>query len=240
MANPLLYAGLALCLAGFVQGLSGFGFGLVAMAILPALLDFHTASLVVVLFTVPVSLTSLAPLRRHCNWRLGWTLWAGMMCGIPVGLYLMVHAPAPLLIRALGAILIGLSIQELALPRRVVPFSNAMGFPMGLVGGVMGGAFNMGGPPAVAYLYSRPWPKEQIVAILQVAFVLSAFTRLAVMGGTGMFTAPVLRLGLWSAVPVVAAVFFGSRLLRRIPQTHLRRGVFIFLGLMGARYLIAP
>src|SRR5690606_39976003 len=61
-----------------------------------------------------------------------------------------------------------------------------LGFPIGVSSGVLGGAFNMGGPPCVAYLYSRPWPKEEVVALLQVVFIISSALRLALFGMHGI------------------------------------------------------
>lgn len=229
-----------LTLAGFVQGLTGFGFGLVAMALLPSILDFHLASLLVALFTVPVSLLNFYDNRKHYQWRRGLLLIASMSCGVPCGVYLMVSAPKELLLRLLGALLIGFALNETLLSNRRFQMPSWLGFPIGISSGVLGGAFNMGGPPCVAYLYSRPWPKEEIVALLQVVFLISASLRLVLFKAHGIVPPTTAELMLWSALPVMAAVFFGCRLFRVVEQETLRLGVFLFLGVMGVKYLLWP
>lgn len=229
-----------LSLAGFVQGLTGFGFGLVAMALLPSFVDFHLASLLVALFTVPVSILNFYDNRKHYRWRRGLLLVIGMCCGVPCGVYLMVIAPREVLLRLLGVLLIGFALNETLLSRRRFEMPQWLGFPIGISSGVLGGAFNMGGPPCVAYLYSRPWPKEEIVALLQVIFVISASLRLVLFKAHGIVPPTTTELMLWSAIPVMAAVYFGCRLFRVIEQQTLRLGVFIFLGVMGVKYILWP
>lgn len=229
-----------LALAGFVQGLTGFGFGLVAMALLPSIVDFHTASLLVVLFTFPVSAISLYQNRKYYNWRNGVTLTIGMCSGVPFGVYLMVLVPKLLLLRMLGTLLIAFAINETLFSKRKLHVPQWLGFPIGFSSGVLGGAFNMGGPPSVAYCYSRPWPKEEVVAVLQVVFIASATLRLLLFGVHGIVPHEAAGLSLWAAVPVLIAVVAGARLFRRIGQQQLRLGIFLFLGVMGFKYLLWP
>lgn len=233
-----------LSLAAFVQGLTGFGFGLVSMALLPLVWPLPLASLIVVVFNIPVPLLTFWANRRHYHWRDGLGLVVGTACGVPIGVYLLVAAPPELLLRSLGAVMIAFALYELIVARGGNDEGNglpgAAGFPLGLVSGVLGGAFNVGGPPAIAYAYSRPWCKEQVVAVLQVTFVLAAALRLLLSGVNGWFTAQVWTLSAWAAIPVSLCLLIGTRLFRRVPQQPLRQGVFLFLGVMGCKYMLWP
>jgi uncharacterized membrane protein YfcA len=231
---------LVLTLAGFVQGMTGFGFGLVAMALLPSIVDFPLASLLVVLFTIPVSAINFFDNRHHYHWRKGISLVLGMCCGVPFGVYVMVQAPRELLLRSLGALLLAFAFNETLLSKRKLHLPHWLGFPIGFSSGILGGAFNMGGPPSVAYCYSRPWRKEEVVALLQVIFVISAVLRLLLLSAKGIVPPDSFSLVLWAAVPVIGAVVAGTRLFRRIGQTQLRLCVFLFLGVMGVKYLAWP
>ena len=79
----------------------------------------------------------------------------------------------------------------------------------------------------VAFCYSQPWSKHQIVATLQVAFMVATISRVALMAGTGAyFDRQVIILTLATVIPVAIGIFFGGKLLARISLKWLRVGVF--------------
>lgn len=240
--SPVLSASLPICIlaiAGFTQGLTGFGFGLVSMALLPLVLPFKGALVVVAVLNVPVCALTLFSTRRHFSWRRGTGLTLGSCLGVPIGFYALVQLDAQLLLRALGAVLCLFALNELLLARRFpLRFPAWTGFPVGLVSGGLGGAFNVGGPPAIAYVYAQPWTKEEIVAVLQLVFGTSALLRLALVGQSGLLHGDLLRLTLFALLPLLAGIAIGGRLLHRVPLAPLKSAVFLFLLAMGAKYLL--
>lgn len=227
-----------LALAGFTQGLTGFGFGLVSMALLPLILPFKDALVVVAVLNVPVCALTLWANRRHVHWRRGAALAAGTCLGVPIGFYLLVKLDAGVLLRVLGALLCLFAVNEIFLARRFpLRFPAWSGFPVGLVSGGIGGAFNVGGPPVIAYVYSQPWAKEEIVAVLQVVFGSSALLRLIFVGHSGLLHAELARLTLLALPLLLAGIILGGRLLHRVPLPPLKLTVFVSLLVLGAKYL---
>jgi len=232
---------LALALAGFVQGSLGFGYGMVSMALLPLAISVREASAAVVLFTLPAAAIMFFAHWRHCRWRDGWLLILGTCIGTPLGVYLLAIAPESLSIRILGALLFLFASQELwgswrGTAKLHLPFWT--GLPIGTMSGALDGAFNCGGPPLLAYLFSRPWHKERVVSILQLVFIVSATLRMVSMFREGLFTAPVLHIAVWAALPVFITLMIGTRVLKLLPTQQLRTGVFIFVGLIALKFLV--
>ncbi len=232
---------LMVCLAGFTQGLTGFGFGLVAMPLLLLLMDLKAASAFTVLLNLIVCGMTFFSNRAHYHYRQGLGLVVGACLGVPVGIYALVRLNEALLIRTLGVVMLLFSANELILLRaRTVHLSERLGLPLGLISGGLTGAFGMGGPPAVAFTYSQPWTKEQTVAVLQVVFGLSTLLRLLLLGTAGFIAPPLLTTTLWSVVPLVLAIALGQKWFSRIPQPALKKATFVFLGAMGIKYLCFP
>lgn len=228
-----------LALAGFTQGLTGFGFGLVSMALLPLVLPFKDALVVVAVLNVPVCALTLFSNRRHFHWRRGAALALGSCLGVPIGFYLLVRLDAGVLLRILGALLCLFALNELLLARRFpLRFPAWSGFPVGLLSGGIGGAFNVGGPPVIAYVYSQPWAKEEIVAVLQLVFGTSALLRLGFVGHSGLLHRDLVQVTLIALVPLIAGILAGGRLLHRVPLPPLKFAVFLSLLLLGAKYLL--
>jgi uncharacterized membrane protein YfcA len=229
---------LALSLAGFVQGLTGFGFGMAAVALLPLLVGLKDAQVVVAILTGVVCAATFLSTWRHFRWRQGRGLVIGAGVGVPIGLWALVYFPASLLLQLLGLLLCTFSASELwrgdRLPLRI---PTALSFPIGIVSGCLGGALNVGGPPAVAYVYSQPWTKEETVSLLQVVFGLSALLRLLLLVPSRLIRPEHLWVSLLTMVPMLMATWCGSSLLKRVPGEKVKLGVFAFLFLLGLKYL---
>jgi uncharacterized membrane protein YfcA len=230
-----------ICLAGFTQGLSGFGFGLVAMPLLLLLMNLREAAALTVLLNLLVCGMTFFSIRNHYSLRQGLGLVVGTCLGVPLGVYALVRLNDVLLLRVLGAAMVLMCAHEFILARaHSIHMSPRLGLPFGLLSGSLSGAFGMGGPPAVAFTYSQPWSKEQIVALLQVVFGLSAVLRLVLLGSAGLLASPLLLTGLWSVLPLTVAILLGQKCFSRIPQPVLRNATFAFLGAMGMKYLLFP
>ena len=229
---------LAVSFAGFVQGLTGFGFGMAAVALLPLLLGLQDAQAVIAILTGVVCAATFFATWRHFRWRDGRWLVLGAGIGVPIGFWALVCLPATLLLQGLGLVLCLFSASELwrgeRLPLRIPP---ALSFPIGVVSGCLGGALNVGGPPAIAYVYSQPWTKEQTVSLLQVVFGISAVLRLALMIPGRLIRPEHLWVSLLTLAPMLLATWCGNGLLRRLPREKVKWAVFVFLFLMGVKYL---
>lgn len=228
-------------MAGFVQGALGFGFGMVSMALLPLFITVKEATPLVVLFTLPIVLLVFCAHWRHFRWRDGWLLVTGTCIGIPLGVYLLAVAPADLMLRLLGAVLLLFAIQELWASWRgtaKLRLAKWTGLPIGIVSGMLSGAFSSGGPPLVAYVYSKSWSKERTIAMLQLLFTVGAVLRTGAMLQGKFFTLPVIHIALWAALPVMLAAFVGTRVLRNVPAEQMRSGVFVFIGLIALKFIV--
>jgi uncharacterized protein len=236
--SVLLLTVATLALAGFVQSLTGFGFGLVAMALLPLFLPFKEAYFIIIIPNLVVCGLNFAANHRHFVWRQGLGLFLGSCLAVPIGFYTMLNLKAGWLMFGLGLLICVFASSELLMAkRRPLKLPEKAGWPMGLASGALSGAFNMGGPPAVAYVYSQAWTKEHIVALLQLVFGASSIIRLCLMQGVGMITGRLLWISLLAILPLLGAIYAGNLALRWIKREHLRVLVFVFLLVIGLKYI---
>ena len=103
---------------------------------------------------------------------------------------------------------------------------KAMGIPICFGGGILGGAFNVGGPPIVAYVYSQNWSKTKTVALLQTVFFSSGIVRNGLMWFEGDTTFKLLSLVFFSLPFVLIGIWLGKIVLERTPLHWLKRIVF--------------
>jgi hypothetical protein len=110
---------------------------------------------------------------------------------------------------------------------------------MGLLGGLLSGALNAGGPPLIIHLYRRPESPEVIKATLQSLMLTTAVARLPIAAAHGLLSGPIWAEAALALPFVVAGVAAGIALARRIPPERFRRACWVALGLLGGGLLIA-
>jgi uncharacterized membrane protein YfcA len=237
--ESIVAAVLILSVAAFVQSVSGFGLALVATAAMPLVMPLREVVSLVAVFNLFVSAVTLWHNRAEFSWKEAWPILTCMCVGIPVGFFFFHAVDGTLLIRILGGVLVAIALFDLRFsPSRDYRLPRWSVVPLGVTGGVVGGAFNVGGPPIVAYVYSQNWEKSRNVAVLQTVFLAGGLTRNALMGSAGDYSRTLFLLLAFSAIPGALAIAFGKKMLERIPKEKLRTGVFIFVLLMGTKYLV--
>ncbi len=227
--------------AALLQGATGFGFGLIAMGLLPLFLAVDLVSMTVSLVLIPLLVLNLAARYRHFNWRDARYIWIGTVVGVIPGVFLLAAADEVLLKRILGAILIFTGFHDFVISRspQWIRGSKA-GTICGILCGALGGAFNTGGPPAIYYVYNQPWPVLQSIATLQTIFLTTAVMKLILGSSLGLVTMPMLHIVALSIIPMAAGLALGIAIGNRIPAKPLRRGAFLFLGCLGIVFILAP
>ncbi len=238
MDQTIILVAVILFAAAYLQSATGFGLALVLMALCPLIIPVTDAIAYTSIVSLVVNLSIIFANRSGLSFRHALPLCIGICLGIPIGYFALKELDGKLIIRLLGIALILISVADF-LQHRIAAWKipEKSGSLFGLAGGILAGAFNVGGPPIVVYVYSRNWTKVETVAILQSAFISGGITRNLLMAGTGEFTADLLLLTAWTAPTAIIAVWLGKLTLDRVPQLLLRRIVFALIFLIGLSYL---
>ncbi|MBS0210920.1 MAG: sulfite exporter TauE/SafE family protein [Planctomycetes bacterium] len=235
----LLHVVAVLTLAGLVQGLTGFGFGMVAMGLLPLVIELEQAQAIITLTNLIVCVLMVGVKFSDVEWRGARRLLIAALVGVPFGYAFVEQLPYVWATRLLGVALCSMVLFDSLIARRMRwRLPPLVGWFCGLGGGLLGGAFNIGGPPIVAYVYSQPWTKQQQVATLSMVFLSSGLMRFALVTAHGELTASVWQAVAWSALPLLIATYVGHRLLDFVSQPVLRGGVYTGIFVLGSCYLI--
>ena len=172
-----LSASLAICsvalLAGFIQGLSGFGSVLVALPILVLFLDFDLAVPLASIWGMTINTILLLQLRAHLRLKNILPLTLAAIPGIPLGVYILVNANTRLLEMLLGVLLLIFSLYFIWSGGKTRKLSSRWLYPAGFCSGFLGGSLAMSGPPVIVYTALQPWDKDEMKSTLTGYFFLS-------------------------------------------------------------------
>lgn len=240
MDLSVIYVASILFAAAYLQSATGFGLALVCMALVPIILPVTEAIAYVSLASLLVNSFIIFANRSGLSLRRALPLCIGIVLGIPVGYFALGALESKLVIRLLGVTLMVIAAAEFLQGRYAkIHIPEKAGGLMGMLGGILAGAFNVGGPPIVIYTYARSWSKVEVVAILQTAFLAGGLARNLLMLGAGEVNVELLILVAWTVPTAILAVWLGKLTLDRLPHMLLKRFVFALIFLIGLSYLFS-
>jgi uncharacterized membrane protein YfcA len=218
----------SVALAAGAQQLVGFGFSLMAMPLLTALLGPQDAVALAAVASLAGGSTMAWRLRHLADRPVVRRLVLGAVPGFPLGLLALGHLPdAPLRIAVAVAVLVMVVI--LAVGYRVPDERPATEVGAGFVAGALGTSIGISGPPVVLVLQAAGMEQHRFRATTVTFFTVCNLATLPLVLGLGV--ADVHR---WpAAVVAVPAALAGNRacegLAHRVPAERFRPLVLALL-----------
>ena len=244
----ILVVSVAVLFASFSMGLTGFGFALVAMGVLPYVMTVAQANGVVLILAMIVCLVGVVPIRKKVRLDVLRPVWAGALLGTPLGVFYLVELNETVLRISLGAVILLAIAGSLLQGRDRDPEQSdqASGSPwkgrltaagVGVLSGAFGGAFSVGGPPIVLYLNSTISEKTEIKASLFGFFIVNMLLRGPLLIANGIVTRETLLLSALSLPALAVGLSVGTLLHDRL-ETRVVRIIIQVLLIISATLLI--
>ena len=238
MSFAWLAGAVVVAVACFVQGLAGFGIGLVSLAFLPFLMSPQQAVVLITLYAAVFILIIFVPLRRDFTRHGMAELVAGTILATPAGVWLLAGLPADMLKRLIGLVLLAIvALEWLGLyPDRLR--GRGWGFGAGLAAGLLGGAIGTPGPPVILYAAAQDWSPRTVKANIQAFLIVNQAVIVIGYWWAGLLDREIWRLAWLYSVPAVAGLVVGMLLFNRLDRARFRRVVFAVLFVSGTVLLI--
>jgi uncharacterized membrane protein YfcA len=220
---------------GFAQGLSGFAFGLVALSIWVWVLEPTVIGPLIVIGAVAGQFATAGILRRGWQPALFLPFVVGGVFGVPLGVALL-HYVDPLAFKFGVGMLLVLWCLAVSFARdlpRVRWGGRIADGVVGWVGGVMGGLAGLTGPAPILWTSLRGWDRHTQRSVFQVFSLSMQCLTMIAYASSGVVTGE-LAVPLALTLPaMLAGVYFGSALYRRISDRAFVRVVLAFLAVSG-------
>lgn len=244
MAAELLFVAAGAALAGFVQGLSGFGYSMASMALWAWTLEPTLAAPLAVFGGLTGQILQAFTVRR--DFRLG-TLAPfvlGGLAGLPLGLWLLPRLDMLLFKLVLGAMLVVLC-PAMAFAHRLpaLPMPTWTGRALdgiaGLAGGAMSGLGGFAGVVPTLWCQLRGRPKDEQRQVIQNFNLTMLAVTFASYLGAGIVTRGMLPAFAVALPAMLLPSLWGGRLYHRISDRAFRLVVLGLLTLAGLAMLAA-
>ncbi len=217
----MMFLGLSSLASSLLQAVTGFGFGIVMMAIMPLFLPYEIALNVSTVLSLALNLTILVRCFRHIQWKQ--LFFPALFCilGASGGMWLMHESPSPIYKRLLGVFLIALAIWLYFFSSRV------------RIRPILRNAALAGVPPMILYFVSVLEDKEQYMATTQCYFLINNIYLLIVRSLLHLIPSGVLTPILWGAAGLVVGSLLGGRIFQSIDGKKLKSVVYVVMAVSG-------
>ena len=227
--------------AGFVQGLSGFGFGLVAMSFWAWSLDPKLAAALAVFGAMTGQIIAAVTVRRGFDLRRLAPFVIGGLLGLPLGLFLLPRLDVQVFKAFLGALLAlwcPAMLFSAQLPKitRGGHIADAL---IGAGGGVMGGLGGFTGVLPTLWCSLRGMDKDTQRAIVQNFNLSILVVTFASYIATGVISSATLPFFAIVAPAMLIPSLLGARLYIGISEATFRKIVLSLLTGTGIALLVS-
>jgi len=227
--------------AGFVNGLTGTGYALMALGFWLQAMSPATAAPLVAICSVAGHLQALRSIWGGVRWPRLWPFLVAGMLGVPIGTALLEQVRVQPLKLGVGILLIFYSAW-MGLVRRppvVAGGGRAADAAVGFVGGVMGGLASLSGPAPTIWVQLRGWTKNEQRGVNQPFNMTILATALLAAGVAGLLDR---TFWIWAVITVPVSLVgarIGLMLYGRVNDAAFRQLVLVLLGLSGMTLIVS-
>lgn len=239
--DPVVVAVVVLgaAVGGFVQGLSGFAFSMVALSIWAWAVEPRLAAAMAVFGGLTGQVLAAVTVRRGFDLKRLLPFLAGGVVGIPIGVALLPHLDVTLFRVLFGSLLV--TWCPVMLMARRLPHLQAGGRwadgVVGATGGVMGGLGGFTGAVPTLWCTLRGFDKDAQRAIIQNFNLAALAMTMASYLACGVITRDMLPMFAIVAPAMLLPALLGARLYIGISEAAFRKIVLSLLTASGVALL---
>lgn len=237
----LVYILLASVAGGFIQTTLGFGYGILVMAVFPLFIAsipqaaaLSAAVSLVCAILLLIRMYKLAQIKKLLFPLLFYFLL------MPICAKASLKIPTAELKLFLGMVMVGLAFfYILGFEKIKVPDNWIGGIIAGILCGILGGFFAVGGPPVVIYCLGIIEDKDSYLATMQAFFVIINIYGTIVRVVNGIIQLEMLPWILAGSMGLLLGIVLGKKVYRKIEMESLKIWIYGFIGLNGMWIIIS-
>lgn len=223
--------------AALIRSGLGFGDALFAMPLLSMTLGLELATPILAVDALLISLLLAAIERKMLRFNLLKSFLISAVFGVPVGILFLINLDESILKLVLGFVILTFSFYKLLSKNSQIKLPIYTSYIFGFISGMLGGAYNTNGPPAIFYAANN-FPTEEFKANLQgMLFPVN----LIIISGhiiSGLWSYETFKLFSVSLIPITIGTFLGIIISKKIPKDLFTKIIWICLIIISLNLII--
>lgn len=238
----MVYVCMVLLIGSFIQGSSGFGFGLFSMGLLPVIFTLKDSTLLVLSLTLITSLSIIARVYKYIDIKGLLVILSAAMTGRVFSFFFLNwFGDMNFMKKWLGFFLIAMVFYLFFKKKQwntsiiMKPITPVI---LGFIGGFIGGVFAVGGPFFVFYYLMLYEEKHRYNANLQVTFVFTSLFSLTLHGIHGDFHSTMFIYFIIGAGSVLLGANMGLKWFERLQRERIQKLASFIVLLAGLNLIL--
>ena len=203
----ILLIGVITVFASYIQGVTGFGFGIFSMIFLPSILQYTEANILASMLSALTSAIIVLVAFRKITWKNLFFPLLGCLITTYIAVAFIESQNNETLSLLLGIVLLLLSVYFFFFSEKIkIRPTWYAGLITGIISGLMEGMFSIGGPPAVIYFLQSEEDSDHYLSTISAYFVFSGLISVGTKAVAGFIT-----LNVWIGLAIgILGMLFGS------------------------------
>jgi uncharacterized membrane protein YfcA len=209
--------------AGFIQGLTSFGFALISMPLLTLFIPLQEAVPLVVILSLCTNVIVFISTWRFIQIRKIGLLVVSSLLAAPFGTQLLVYVE-PHILKLFAGLLIVVFACLLLMGKSFPVKNERVAFiPVGLTSGLLNGSISMSGPPVALFLSNQGASKETFRANITVYGIILNVITVTAFFYRDLLTYDVMKYTVWFVPATFTGVIVGVKALKKLNDKLFRR-----------------
>lgn len=234
----IIFGIIIVTIAGFVQGLTSFGFAMLSVPFLVNIFPLSVTVPIVVILSLSTNIIVIINCIKKVNIKKIWLLILSGVIFIPLGVHSLTILNPDYLKIFFGIIVITFTV--LLILNKSFPIKNEkLGYTIaGSMSGFLNGSLSLSGPPVILFLSNQGIDKESFRANLSFYFIVLNSITTATYWANGLLTEVIFGKLLYFIPAALLGVFIGIKLCKKLDEVLFRKVVLILLIISGLLTMI--
>jgi uncharacterized membrane protein YfcA len=220
-------------LVGLIQGISGFGGGLIAVPVLAMVLPLPAVIPIVVLQGICLTGFMTWTLRRYLDPGRFLPLIITGTLFTPVGMWILITSDTGWLKVLVGILIVFVALALMFNLRANIPERKSTYAATGVISGTLNGTCSIAGPPIVLLLANQGVEKQIFRANISLFFFIITLCNGFGLSASGLVTSDTLGYASLAIPAMLVGLFFGSKIAKRIAEKPFNKLVITIVLLSG-------
>lgn len=235
----ILFAIFALA-AGLIQGVTGFGAGIVMMLVLPYLYPLTQSAGISVCVSLFLLLSMVYTYRKYINFKLIPIPSITFLIVITFTIMYSVDLDASLMKKVFGIFLIVLAIYYLFFNKQSSdkPMSKVTAVFCIIISAICDGLFGIGGPLMVLYFMNKTKDHQEYIGTIQTFFMINCLYTTIFRIYKGILLPEHIMIIIIGITGIIIGGLLANKLVNRLDVELVKKLTYIMIGISGISNLI--
>ena len=220
-------------IAGLVQGITGFGSGIVMMMVLPMYYAVIQAAGISNAISVFLNGMMAIRYRKHINIKKAIQPSILFLCASTISTYFATYVNQDLIKKEFGLFLIILAFYFIFFNKSKRSLNLIGSICCVVISGICNGLFGIGGPLMVVYFLNQIHDTEEYLGTIQTFFFIDNLIITIFRFMNGILTFNLIPIVLFGMVGVGLGLILANKVIDKVDDQVIRKITYIMLGVSG-------